>query len=95
MKNNPVKNTIKFTFRKGNLNKIDAKRMKYILRNIFRTSDGQELLRYLLHSWSYFEPCVTEQQRVLNDYAKIFLNDLYSIAKVNVVAELAENDTEE
>jgi hypothetical protein len=39
--------------------------------------------------------CTTEQKRILNDYAKIFLHEHLGIGRVNVYSELDTEGTED
>jgi ATP-dependent RNA circularization protein (DNA/RNA ligase family) len=52
------------------------------------SSEGQEVLRELLNDWCFFDICKTDQQRTLNEYAKVFLHERLGLARVHVYAEL-------
>jgi hypothetical protein len=79
---------IKFPFKKGNVNKVKEKELRNIFRRVFLSPDGQEILRVLLNDWCFFDICKTDQQRALNDYAKVFLHDYLGLNAVTVYAEL-------
>jgi hypothetical protein len=88
-------NPIKLLLRRANPNKVTPEKIKRIMRRVFLSADGQEVLRKLLTDWSYFDICTTKKQRVLNDYAKLFLHDLFGEAQINVIAEIDESAIEE
>jgi hypothetical protein len=63
-------------------------------RSVFLSPEGQEVLQVLLNDWSFFDVCDTEEKRILNDYAKIFLHNHLGINKINVYSELDKNISE-
>jgi hypothetical protein len=79
---------MKFPWRKGNVNGKSAEDVRRLFRRVFLSADGQEVLRVLLNDWCFFDVCNTEQQRVMNDYAKIFLHDHLGLNGVTVYTEL-------
>jgi len=89
----------------GNFHKTQAaaedlekfrKETRRIFRKVFLSPDGQTVLRILLEDWSFFNICKTDQQRVLNDYAKIFLHDYLGLNGITVYTEFdAEKINEE
>jgi hypothetical protein len=81
---------VKFRFFGGNVNKRTPKQLQRLFRNVFLSPDGQEVLRELLNDWCFFDICKTEQQRALNEYAKVFIHDRLGIAHINIHAELDE-----
>jgi hypothetical protein len=78
---------MKFPWKRGDIAKTPAE-MQKIFRKVFLSPDGVTVLRLLLNDWSYFEICDTEQKRVLNDYAKVFLHDHLGLANITVYTEL-------
>jgi hypothetical protein len=62
---------------------------------VFLSPDGQEVLRILLNDWSFFDLCDTEQKRVLNDYAKIFIHEKLGISRITVYTDLDKDQNEE
>jgi hypothetical protein len=82
---------MKFFWKRGNVNKKTMEEHQRMFRRVFLSPDGQEILRILLNDWSFFDICDTEQKRVLNDYAKLFLHDHLGMSRVRVYTEL---DTE-
>jgi hypothetical protein len=78
---------MKFPWRRGNVNGKSKEDIRRIFRRVFLSPDGQEILRILLNDWSFFDVCDTEQKRVLNDYAKIFLHDHLGLNGVTVYTE--------
>ena len=78
---------MKFPWKKGNANRIKEKEARNIFRRVFLSKDGQEVLRILLNDWCFFDVCKTEQQRVLNDYAKVFLHDYLGLNGITVYTE--------
>jgi hypothetical protein len=85
---------MKFLFKKGNVNGVKQEEMRRLFRRVFLSPDGQEVLRLLLNDWSFFDICDTEQKRVLNDYAKVFLQEHLGLSRVHIYAEL-DTQTEE
>jgi hypothetical protein len=85
---------MKFPFKRGNANQKTPEEIQRLFRRVFLSPDGQEVLRLLLNDWSFFDIADTEQKRVLNDYAKIFLHERLGIARVTVYAELDKDLTE-
>jgi hypothetical protein len=90
---------MKFPWKRGNVNGKTAEEMRRLFRRVFLSADGQEVLRALLNDWSYFDVCKTEQQRALNDYAKVFLHDHLGLNQIIVYTEFdtdfSPNNTEE
>ena len=78
---------MKFPWKKGNANRIKEKEARNIFRRVFLSKDGQEVLRILLNDWCFFDVCKTEQQRALNDYAKVFLHDYLGLNGITVYTE--------
>jgi hypothetical protein len=83
---------MKFPWKRGNVNNRTQEEDQRLFRRLFLSPDGQEALRILLNEWSFFDVCDTEQKRVLNDYAKIFLHNHLGMSRVTVYTEF---DTEE
>jgi hypothetical protein len=71
-----------------------AKRNQQIMRRVFLSPEGVEVLRILLTDWGYFDPCDTEQKRVLNEYAKVFLHDHLGMNRITVYTEFDTEDKE-
>jgi hypothetical protein len=67
---------MKLFWNKTNEHKIDAKKKLLVLRKVFSSPEGAVLLKMLLVDWNFFDLCETEQQKALNEYAKIFIEDL-------------------
>ena len=86
---------MKFPLKRGNVNNKRPEELRRIFRRVFLSADGQEVLRILLNDWSFFDICDTEQKRVLNEYAKVFLHDHLGLARVQVYTELDTDFTEE
>jgi hypothetical protein len=87
---------VKFLWRKGNVHNLSRKRLRSLFRKVFLSRDGLEVLRALLNDWSFFDVCKTEQQRALNDYAKVFLNDYLGLNNISVFTEIdVDVDVEE
>lgn len=78
---------MKFALKRGNVNKKTEEEHQRMFRRVFLSPDGQEILRLLLNEWSFFDICDTEEKRVLNDYAKIFLHDHLGMSRITVYAE--------
>jgi hypothetical protein len=83
---------MKFPWKRGNINKRTEEEHQRLFRRLFLSPDGQEALRILLNEWSFFDLCDTEEKRVLNEYAKIFLHKHLGMSRVTVYTEF---DTEE
>ena len=83
---------MRFPWKRGNAGKKTLEEHRRIFRRVFLSPDGQEILRILLNEWSFFDICDTEQKRVLNDYAKIFLHDHLGMSRITVYTDF---DTEE
>jgi hypothetical protein len=81
---------MKFPWKCGNVNGTKKEEMQRVFRRVFLSPDGQEVLRLLLNEWSFFDICDTEQKRVLNDYAKVFLHDHLGLANIQVYSEFFE-----
>jgi hypothetical protein len=81
---------VKFQFLGGNVNKKAPEALQRVFRRVFLSPDGQIVLRELLNDWSFFDVCKTDQQRVLNDYAKVFIHDRLGVAHINISADLDE-----
>jgi hypothetical protein len=86
---------IKFPWNHVNPNKLTQKDDQRLFRRVFLSPDGLEVLRILLHDWSYFTICDTEQKRALNDYAKIFLHDHLGMSKITVYTEFDTSEDKE
>jgi hypothetical protein len=86
---------VRFAWKRGNANNKTQEEVQRIFRRVFLSPDGQEVLRMLLNDWSCFDLCDTEQKRVLNDYAKIFLHERLGLARVTVYAELDPEEHKE
>lgn len=78
---------IKFPWQKGNVDRFTEKEARALYRRVFLSPDGLEVLRKMLNDWSYFDVCKTEQQRALNDYAKVFLHDYLGLSGIKVYTE--------
>jgi hypothetical protein len=85
---------MKFFWKRGNVNARKPEEIQRIFRRVFLSPDGLEVLRVLLNDWSFFDVCTTEQKRVLNDYAKIFLHEHLGLSRVNIYSEL-DTETED
>jgi hypothetical protein len=85
---------MKFPFTRGNVNKKTPEEIRRLFRRVFLSPDGQEVLRLLLNEWSFFDMADTEQKRILNDYAKIFLHDHLGLSRITIYAELDKDLTE-
>jgi hypothetical protein len=83
---------MKFPWKRGNVNRKSEKEMQRLFRRVFLSPDGQEVLRILLNEWSFFDICDTEQKRVLNDYAKIFLQEHLGLSQITVYTEFDSNE---
>jgi DNA primase catalytic subunit len=81
---------MKFPWKRGNINDTKKEEMQRVFRRVFLSPDGQEVLRLLLNEWSFFDICDTEQKRVLNDYAKVFLHDHLGFSNIQVYSEFFE-----
>jgi hypothetical protein len=79
---------MKFFWRRGNVNEKTREEMRRLFRRVFLSPDGQEVLRILLNDWNFFDVCDTEQKRVLNEYAKVFLHDHLGLNGIRVYTEL-------
>jgi hypothetical protein len=86
---------MKFPFKRGNANKKKPEEIQRIFRRVFLSPDGQEVLRILLNEWNFFDVADTEQKRVLNDYAKIFLHDHLGLSRIQIYAELDNSEDKE
>jgi hypothetical protein len=86
---------LKFPWKKGNTSGITAAEGRALFRRVFLSPDGIEVLRRLLNDWSFFDVCKTEQQRALNDYAKVFLHDYLGLNGVTVFTELDVSNKED
>jgi hypothetical protein len=86
---------MKFLFRRGDVNKKKPGETRRIFRRVFLSPDGQEVLRMLLNDWSFFDLANTEQKRVLNEYAKIFLHEHLGLSRIQIYAELDKDFLEE
>ena len=86
---------MKFLWKRGNVNKKTQDEHRRMFRRVFLSQDGQEILRILLNDWSFFDICDTEQKRVLNDYAKIFLHDRLGMSRVTVYTEFDMEEMKE
>lgn len=86
---------MKFPWKRGNANKKTPEENQRLFQRVFLSPDGQEVLRILLNDWSYFDICDTEQKRVLNDYAKIFLHEKLGMNRITVYTELDKDLTKE
>jgi hypothetical protein len=87
---------MKFPWARGNINNKSREEHQRIFRRVFLSPDGQEVLRILLNEWNFFDIADTEQKRILNDYAKIFLHDHLGISNITVYTEFntsVENET--
>jgi hypothetical protein len=81
---------MKFHLFGGNVNKKTPEQLQQLFRRVFLSPDGQVVLRELLNDWCFFAVCKTDQQRALNEYAKIFIHDRLGIAHINIYADLDE-----
>jgi hypothetical protein len=79
---------MRFLWRKGNVAGKKPKELRNIFRRVFGSADGQEVLRALLNDWSAFDVCQTEQQRVLSEYAKVFLHEYLGCSGIDFYVEL-------
>ena len=79
---------MKFFWKKGNVHNHSKKRLCSLFRKVFLSRDGLEVLRVLLNDWSFFDICKTEQQRALNEYAKVFLHDYLGLHNISVFTEI-------
>ncbi|MDR2020668.1 MAG: hypothetical protein LBQ14_07900 [Treponema sp.] len=79
---------MKFPWKRGNAKGKTEEEIRRIFQRVFLSADGQEVLRILLNDWSYFDICDTEQKRVLNDYAKIFLHEKLGLHRIVLYTEL-------
>jgi hypothetical protein len=86
---------MKFLWKRGNANNKSAEEIQRLFRRVFLSPDGQEVLRLLLNDWSFFDIADTEQKRVLNDYAKIFLHEKLGLSRITVYTELDTDQQEE
>jgi hypothetical protein len=86
---------MKFPWKRGNANNKTPEEVRRIFQRVFLSPDGQEVLRILLNDWSYFDLCDTEEKRVLNDYAKIFLHEKLGLNRITVYTELDKDRTKE
>jgi hypothetical protein len=86
---------ITFPWKRGNINKKSREEHQRIFRRVFLSPDGQEVLRILLNEWSFFDIADTEQKRVLNDYAKLFLHDHLGMSKITVYTEFDTSEDKE
>jgi hypothetical protein len=86
---------MKFPWKRGNANNKTREETRRIFQRVFLSPDGQEVLRILLNDWSYFDICDTEQKRVLNDYAKIFLHEKLGVNRITVYTELDKDQGKE
>jgi len=76
-----------FFWNRTNNAKLDEKGKHRLLRRVFLSADGRELLKILLYDWHFFDVCENGTQRAMNEYAKIFIDDL-RIAGVDVTSTL-------
>jgi hypothetical protein len=86
---------MKFPWARGNINKKTREEHQRIFRRVFLSPDGLEVLRILLNEWNFFDIADTEQKRVLNDYAKIFLHDHLGMSKITVYTEFDMSEDKE
>jgi hypothetical protein len=86
---------MKFPWKRGNVNKKTEEENQRLFRRLFLSPDGQEALRILLNDWSFFDICDTEQKRILNDYAKIFLRSRLGMSRITVYTELETEEDKE
>ena len=86
---------MKFPWKRGNANAKTQEEMGRLFRRVFLSPEGQEVLRILLNDWSYFDICDTEQKRVLNDYAKLFLHERLGLHRITIYTELDKDLKEE
>ena len=86
---------MKFPWKRGNVHKKTAEEMQRLFRRVFLSPDGQEVLRILLNDWSFFDVCDTDQKRVLNDYAKIFLHEKLGLSRIVIYTDLDKDLNEE
>ncbi|MDR1909665.1 MAG: hypothetical protein LBQ35_07110 [Spirochaetaceae bacterium] len=80
--------SLRFSWRRGNATGKTREEHRKILRRVFLSPDGLEVLRLLLNDWSFFDVCETEQQRVLNEYAKVFLYEKLGMAGIEVYTDV-------
>jgi hypothetical protein len=85
---------MKFPWKRGNAGKKTAEEHQRIFRRVFLSPDGLEVLRILLNEWSFFDLCDTEQKRVLNEYAKVFLHEHLGLSRITVYTELNTEEEE-
>ena len=83
-----MKKVFKFLFCSGNVNEKKQEEFKRIFRNLFLTREGVEVLRILLNDWCFFGFCRNKRDRIMNEYAKFFLNERLGLADINVYTEL-------
>jgi hypothetical protein len=81
---------MKFHFFGGNVNRKTPEQLQRMFRHVFLSPEGQTVLRELLNDWCFFDICKTDQQRALNEYAKVFIHDRLGIAHINIYADLDE-----
>jgi hypothetical protein len=86
---------MRFPWKRGDANRKGAEEIQRLFRRVFLSPDGQEVLRILLNDWSFFDVCDTEQKRVLNDYAKIFIHEKLGISRITIYTDLDKDQSEE
>jgi hypothetical protein len=79
---------MKFFWRGKNGKKMAEAEARRLFRRVFLCPDGLRVLRVLLKDWHFFDPCETEAERVMNEYAKRFIDGRLGLAELYLATDL-------
>lgn len=67
-------------------NEENSQVVRYFKR-VFSTNEGKKVLMQILEDLKYFDPCVTEDDRALSNYAKFLISERLEIRNRKLITD--------